>query len=156
MGEKSLLFIKRYKDLGINIDSLFNNIEDELRREKEFKIVRKLSSDFDEDKRIRSLTAVRASVPKKIEGALRELSVTVVGGPEDFFVEVHIGTWLKSSLTKENAQGKKKTVVDPINDSVGYVPVLDYRNELIERIDEFIRKYTTRKLISKKVESIYI
>ncbi len=150
-----MLFVRRYNDLKTELDSFYRDIVDELKKEKGLRIVNELCGCLSNEREFKSVTAVKASIPRRLTGTLRELTITVAGDSDDFFVEIHIGTWLKGTISKDGSLDKEKSIVEKLARRVGYTPLLDYRSELIKRIDELVRKHSEKELTSKKIEAVH-
>lgn len=150
-----MLFVRRYKNLRTKLDSFYRDILDELRKEKELRIANELCGCINGKKQFKSVTAVKACVPRDLEGTLREVTITITGSSEDFYVEAHIGTWLKSSVSTDVSKRRNKTKLNKSLTRVGYTPILDYRKDLIRRVDELVRKNSGEEFTSKKVERVY-
>jgi hypothetical protein len=81
---------KRYMHLETDLDGLHKSIVKELLNTKGLKLANEIKTEVN-GKPFRSITAVRESIPRAFVGALREVTVTIAGEPDDFLVEVHTG-----------------------------------------------------------------
>jgi len=88
-------FIRRYKDLNTDLDSLYKDIVKELQNEKELNIGKELKGDVNKVP-FMSVTAYRSSIPKLVTGTLREVTVTITGKANDYLIEMHTGEWFSN------------------------------------------------------------
>ena len=85
-----MVFTRRYKGLNTDLDALYNGIVQEFQNTKELNISNELKGVVN-GVPFRSVTATRVSLPRVIVGALREVTVTISGKPEDYLIEMHSG-----------------------------------------------------------------
>jgi len=90
-----MTFIRRYKDLNTDLESLYKDIVQELQNEKELNIGKELKGDIN-GVPFMSVSANRASIPKLVTGTLREVTVTITGTNNDYLVEMHTGAWFSN------------------------------------------------------------
>jgi hypothetical protein len=88
--------VEHYKGLNTDLDALYQEIKQEIEREKNLRIVAEIKGEMN-GKPLRSMTAVNKSVIV-LAGALREITISIVGGADDFAVEVASGSWFESLL----------------------------------------------------------
>jgi len=88
--------VEHYKNLQTNIDNLYNRIKQEIQQEKNLKIVSEIKGEIN-GKPLHSLTAVNLSVVV-LAGALREITISIIGASNDFAIEVASGSWFESLL----------------------------------------------------------
>jgi hypothetical protein len=88
--------IEHFTNLDTNIDSLYNSIKEELNKEKNLKIVSEIKGEMN-GMPLRSITAVNKSLVV-LAGALRDISVSIIGHPNDYAVEVTSSSWFESLL----------------------------------------------------------
>ena len=88
--------VEHYKNLQTNIDNLYDIIKQEIQEEKNLKIVSEIKGEIN-GKPLRSVTAVNKSLVV-LAGALREITVSIIGDSDDFAVEVASGSWFESLL----------------------------------------------------------
>jgi hypothetical protein len=69
---------------------LFNSIKDELQNEKNLKLVSEIKGEMN-DRPLRSITAINKSLVV-LAGALREITVSIIGNSDDFAIEVASGS----------------------------------------------------------------
>ena len=148
--------VRRFKDLGTDIDSLYIDIVDELQKEKELNIANELEGTVkDTGKPFKTVTAVRESIPRAFVGALREVTVTITGDSDDFVVETHTGAWL-SNLAMPGAEGL--LIAGPIGAGVAAgasgLAAANYRRKMVKKINELVKKHSKKKLTVEKVEDI--
>ena len=148
--------IRRYKNMKTDLDSLYDDLLDELHREKELNIASNLEGKVKGTKKpFKSITAVRACMPDGLVGALRELTITITGDPNDFVVEIHAGSWLKG-LGMPGKEGliEKGPIEGASAAGETGGGAANYLLKLIKRIDEFVRKYSENPLDTDNVEVI--
>lgn len=88
--------VEHYKNLQTNIDNLYDAIKQEIQEEKNLKIVSEIKGEIN-GKPLRSVTAVNKSLVV-LAGALREITVSIIGDSDDFAIEVASGSWFESLL----------------------------------------------------------
>lgn len=88
--------VEHYKGLNTDLDALYQEIRQELESEKNLRIVAEIKGEMN-GRPLRSMTAINKSVIV-LAGALREITVSIIGGPDDFAVEVASGSWFESLL----------------------------------------------------------
>lgn len=86
-------------------------------------------------------------------GALREVTVSITGAPEDFLVEVHTGSWF-SNMAMPGVAGI--LIAGPVGFAVGAgtptIMVLDYERKVWKKVRKLVDKNSKKKLELKKVE----
>ncbi len=82
--------VEHFKDLDTNIDNLYNSIKEEILKEKSLKLVSEVKGEMN-GRPLRSITAVNTSLVV-LAGALREITISIVGDSKDFAVEVASGS----------------------------------------------------------------
>lgn len=146
-------FVRRYKNLNTNINALYTAIVNELQANKELNIVNELKGDINE-KPFRSVTAVRKSIPRTFVGALREVTVTLTGEPNDFVAEVHTGSWF-SNLAMPGTAGL--LIAGPLGGAVGAgasaIVAADYQRKLSNRIRDLVKENSKNQLLIENVEN---
>jgi len=88
--------VQHYRGLNTNLDTLYDNIKQELQDQQEIEIVSEYKGTMNSVP-LRSIVAVNKS-PKVLAGSLREIHVSVTGNPNDYAVEVASGAWFGSLL----------------------------------------------------------
>jgi hypothetical protein len=98
--------------------------------------------------------AARRSIPRSFVGALREVTVSVIGEPNDFLVEVHTGAWLRNMLMPGTAG---LIIAGPIGGAVGAgataIVAVDYQRKLSKRIMELVKDNSKKEVTLDKVET---
>ena len=79
-----MLRIEHFTKLDTNIDNLYNSIKEELSKEQNLKIVSEIKGEMN-GMPLRSITAVNRSLVV-LAGALRDISVSIIGHPNDYAV----------------------------------------------------------------------
>jgi hypothetical protein len=145
--------VRRYKDLETDLPGLYDAIKKELQTEEELNIVGELEGGIDEAP-FKSITAVRTSIPRALIGGLREVTVSIVGKPDDYLVEVHTGAWL-SNIAIPGAEGF--LIAGPIGTAVGAgattLSAVNYQRKLSNKIRELVKEHSKKKLDIDKEES---
>lgn len=88
--------VEHYKNLQTDIDELYNHIKQEVQKELSLKIVSEIKGEMN-GQPLRSITAVNGSMVV-LAGALREITISIIGTPDDFAIEVASGSWFESLL----------------------------------------------------------
>jgi len=144
--------VRRYKDTGTDLQALYKGVKDFLQGTKDLNIVNEISGKID-GKPFMSLSATKASTPRFLVGALREVTVSITGAPEDFLVEVHTGSWF-SNIAMPGVAGI--LIGGPVGFAVGAgtptIVAWDYERKLWKKVRELIEKNSNKKLELKKVE----
>lgn len=142
---------KRYMNLDTDLDGLQKAIVEELQKNRELKVVNELKGEIN-GKPFRSITATRKSVPRAIVGALREVTVTMTGDPNDFMLEIHTGAWFRN-LALPGSAGLLAggplggMAVAGVSSLIAY----DYQMTLWKRIRELVKQYSKKELTLPKV-----
>jgi hypothetical protein len=84
-------FVRKYKDLNTNLDGLYQDIQKELQQDKDLTVSNETEGVIN-GVPFKSISAVRASLPRAITGTLREVTVSVAGHPDEWLLEMHTGT----------------------------------------------------------------
>ncbi len=146
-------FVRRYKDLNTDLDALHNGILKELQAVKEMSLTNDMKGKVN-DRPFRSVTAVRASVPRVLVGALREITVTTTGTPNDYVVEVHTGSWF-NNLAVPGTAGM--LIAGPFGAVVGAggsgLLAANYQRTLSKKVRELVEKNSKNKIAFKNVEN---
>ncbi len=140
-------------NLGTDLDSLYKAIVKELQENKELNVVGELKGEIN-GRPFRSVTAVRASIPRAFVGALREVTVSITGEKDDFLVEVHTGAWF-SNLAMPGVGGL--LIAGPLGGVAGAgasaIVAIDYQRKLAKRVRELVKANSEKELTIDKVES---
>jgi hypothetical protein len=88
--------VQHYKNLNSNLEKIYTIIKDTINQEHNLKIVSEYKG-FLNSVPLRSIIAINNS-PKVIVGALREIHISITGGPNDYAIEVASGSWFGSLL----------------------------------------------------------
>lgn len=146
--------VRRYKDLETDLPGLYDAIKKELQTEKELNMVGELEGKIDDEAPFKSINAVRTSIPRALIGGLREVTVSIVGKPDDYLVEVHTGAWL-SNIAVPGAEGF--LIAGPIGTAVGAgattLSAVNYQRKLSNKIRELVKEHSKKKLDIDKEES---
>jgi len=133
------------------IDSLYNSIKQELEKEKNLKIVSEIKGEMN-GKPLRSITAINRSLVV-LAGALREITISMIGDSQDFAVEVASGSWFESLLIP----GVTGFIVGgPLGavggTTVGIVMAYQFERKIWKRISEAINKASKNKISTENTE----
>ena len=96
IGDSKMPRVEHYKGLQTNLDNLYNSIKQEIEQEKNLKIVSEIKGEMN-GKPLRSITAINTSIVV-LAGALREITISIIGNADDFAIEVASGSWFESLL----------------------------------------------------------
>ena len=144
--------VRRYKDASTDLQALYKGIKDFLQGTKDLNIVNEINGKID-GKPFMSISATKASAPRFLAGALREVTVSITGDPEDFLVEVHTGSWF-SNIAMPGVAGI--LIAGPVGFAVGAgtptIMALDYERKVWKKVRELVEKNSKKKLELNKVE----
>jgi hypothetical protein len=143
--------VEHYRGLDTDIDSLYNSIKQELEKEKNLKIVSEIKGEMN-GKPLRSITAINRSLVV-LAGALREITISIIGDSQDFAVEVASGSWFESLLIP----GVTGFIVGgPLGavggTTVGIVMAYQFERKIWKRISEAIDKASKNKISTENTE----
>lgn len=143
--------IEHFTKLDTNIDNLYNSIKEELSKEKNLKIVSEIKGEMN-GMPLRSITAVNKSLVV-LAGALRDISVSIIGHPNDYAVEVTSSSWFESLLIP----GITGFIVGgPLGavggTTVGLLMAYQYERKIWKKIREVINKESKRKPAADEIE----
>jgi hypothetical protein len=143
--------VEHYKGLDTDIDSLYNSIKQELEKEKSLKIVSEIKGEMN-GKPLRSITAINRSLVV-LAGALREITISMIGDSQDFAVEVASGSWFESLLIP----GVTGFIVGgPLGavggTTIGIVMAYQFERKIWKRISEAIDKASKNKISTENTE----
>ena len=143
--------VEHFKVLDTNLDNLYNSIKEEVKKEKNLKIVSEIKGEMN-GQPLRSLTAVNTSLVV-LAGALREITISIIGDSNDFAVEVASGAWFESLLIP----GITGFIVGgPLGavggTTVGLIMAYQYERKIWKRIREVINKESKRQPTADEIE----
>ena len=161
-----MVFVRRYKGLNTNLDALYNDIVQELQNTKELNISNELKGNVN-NVPFRSVTATRVNLPRVIVGALREVTVTISGKPEDYLIEMHSGAWFANMIVPVTGA---LLVAGPLGlgvvagtaalastgAAVGGTTALlsaNYTRQLKNRVKELVKKHSKQPYTEEKIET---
>ena len=146
-------FTRRYKDLGTDLDGLYGDVKKELQQDKDLTIAVE-NSGVNNDVPFKTITAVRANVPRAITGTLREVTVTIAGVPDDWLLELHTGAWFGNMLLPGTGGF---LIAGPFGAAAGAgasaVMAVDYGRKLKNKIKDMVKKHSGKKYSEDKVET---
>lgn len=146
-------FVRRYKDLGTNLDTLFEDIKNELQQDKDLTIAVENNGVIN-GVPFKSITAARATVPRVITGTLREVTVTIAGVPDDWLLELHTGAWFGNMLLPGTGGF---LIAGPFGAAAGAgasaVLAMDYGRKLKNKIKGMVKKHSGKTYAESKIET---
>lgn len=146
-------FVRRYKGLNTDLDALYNGIVQEFQNRKELNISNELNGNVNSVP-FRSVTATRASLPRVIVGALREVTVTISGKSDDYVIEMHSGVWLANMMIPG-------TTALLITGPIGGIAVAgttalfaaNFQRNLKNRIKDLVKQHSKEAYTDEKIET---
>jgi len=148
-----MVLVRRYKDLGTNLESLYKDIKNELQQDKDLTISSEMNGSVN-GVPFKTITAARATVPRALTGTLREVTVTLTGVPDNWLIEVHAGAWF-GNMILPGAGGF--LIAGPIGAAAGagttMVFAREYSRKLKNKIKELIKKNSGKTYSEDKVET---
>ena len=143
--------VEHFTGLDTNIDNLYTSIKEEIQTEKNLKIVSEIKGEMN-GQPLRSLTAVNTSLVV-LAGALREITISIIGDSNDFAVEVASGAWFESLLIP----GITGFIVGgPLGavggTTVGLIMAYQYERKIWKRIREVINRESKRQPTADEIE----
>ena len=143
--------VEHYKSLQTDIDDLYNHIKQELQKESSLKIVSEIKGEMN-GQPLRSITAVNGSLVV-LAGALREITVSIIGTPDDFAIEVASGSWFESLLIPGVTGFLVGGPLGAVGGTtVGVVMAYQFERKIWKRIKEAINTLSKSSLSSDNVE----
>ena len=143
--------VEHFTGLDTNIDNLYTSIKEEIQTEKNLKIVSEIKGEMN-GQPLRSLTAVNTSLVV-LAGALREITISIIGDSNNFAVEVASGSWCESLLIP-GATGF--LVGGPIGavggTTVGLIMAYQFERKIWKKIREAINKESKRQPTADEIE----
>jgi hypothetical protein len=159
-------FVRRYKGLNTDLDALYNGIVQEFQNTKELNISNELNGNVN-GVPFRSVTATRVSLPRVIVGALREVTVTISGKPDDYVIELHSGAWFANMIVPVTgallvtgplglAVVAGTTALLSTGAAVGGTTALlsaNYTRTLKNRLKELVKQHSKESYTDEKIET---
>ena len=143
--------VEHYKNLQTNIDNLYDHIKQEIQQEKNLKIVSEIKGEIN-GKPLRSITAVNLSVVV-LAGALREITISIIGDSNDFAIEVASGSWFESLLIPGVTGFLVGGPLGAVGGTtVGIIMAYQFERKIWKKIQEGIRSGSKNALTVDKVE----
>lgn len=146
-------FVRRYKDLGTDLDALYMDIVRELQQDKDLEIAKE-NEGLINGVGFKSVTAIRATLPRAVTGTLREVTVTIAGEPDDWLLELHTGSWF-GNMILPGAGGF--LVAGPVGTAAAAgtttIMAAQYGRKLKNRIKELVKKHSGKPYTADKVET---
>jgi len=145
--------VRRYKDSSVDIQAVLKGIKEFLQETKDLNIMNEINGKID-GKPFLSLTAVKTTAPRLLVGALREITISLTGFPDDFLVEVHTGTWF-ANIAMPGVAGT--LIAGPVGFAVGAgaptIVAVRYERQVWNRIRELIKQNAKKSFNLEKVET---
>ena len=146
--------VQHYRGLNTNLDTLYDNIKQELQDQKDIEIVSEYNGTMNSVP-LRSIVAVNKS-PKVWAGSLREIHVSVTGNPNDYAVEVASGAWF-GSLVWTGAVGL--VIGGPIGlaagAAVGGIMAYEFEKHIWNKILEVVKKESEKQPTLDSIDHYY-
>lgn len=146
-------FVRRYKDLGTDLDALYMDIVRELQQDKDLEIAKE-NEGLINGVGFKSVTAIRATLPRAVTGTLREVTITIAGEPDDWLLELHTGSWF-GNMILPGAGGF--LVAGPVGTAAAAgtttIMAAQYGRKLKNRIKELVKKHSGKPYTADKVET---
>ena len=143
--------VEHYKNLQTNIDYLYNCIKQEIQQEKNLKIVSEIKGEIN-GKPLRSITAVNLSVVV-LAGALREITISIIGHSNDFAIEVTSGSWFESLLIPGVTGFLVGGPLGAVGGTtVGIIMAYQFERKIWKKIQEAIRSESKNPLTVDNIE----
>jgi hypothetical protein len=143
--------VEHYTGLQTNLDNLYQSIKEELQKEKKLKIVAEFRGEMN-GKPLRSITAVNTSLVV-LAGALREITISIMGDPDNFAVEVGSGSWFESLIIPGATgflAGGPLGAIGGI--TVGVIMAYEFERRMWKKIREVVERESKRKLDSLSID----
>ena len=151
-----MTFTRRYKDLSTNLDGLYKDIVKELQEDKDLTLVNETYGQVNEVP-FKTVTAVRSSLPRAITGTLREVTVTLAGGPDDWLLELHTGSWFGNMILPGTGGF---LIAGPFGSAAAagtsVVFAVEYGRKLKNRIKELVKMHSGKAYSEGKIETFAI
>ena len=146
-------FVRKYKDLGTNLDALYDDIKKELQEDKDLTIVNENIGVIN-GVPFKTITATRATVPRAFTGTLREVTVSIAGEPDAWILELHTGAWF-GNMVLPGAGGF--LIAGPIGAAATASGTVlfaaEYGRKLKNRIKALVKKHSDKQYTESKVET---
>jgi hypothetical protein len=145
--------VRRYKNLDTELNKLFEDISNEIRKEPRLNIVSEMQGEIN-GLPMMSVIASRSSIPKILVGTLREITVTITGEPNDFLIEMHVGEWLKSLVLPHT---DSIILVGPLTSLAvagsSMLLAATFGREMKLKIKELVKKHSRSDYSDEKIET---
>lgn len=150
-----MAIIKHYKELNTDLKNLFSEISDFLEGNPKLKVINKLEGKREDGLPFMSVIAIRMSIPRGLVGALREVRITIVGKPDDYFVEIHTGAWLHNLVGPGVVAG---VLLGPVGGALtassSGILAYEYQQNLKKKLRRLINKHSKNELTIDNVETV--
>jgi len=147
--------VRRYKDLSTDLDSIYRALKREIQKTEDLDIIHELKGEV-KGRQFWSVTAVRKSVPKAFIGALREVTITITGKPDDFIVEIHTGAWFNNLIVPATGTSLIAGPLDGVDcaGATAIIPI-EYQRNLTKQLRELVKKHSKKELTLEKVTTFW-
>jgi hypothetical protein len=143
--------VQHYKGLQTNIDNLFNSIKDELQNEKNLKLVSEIKGEMN-GRPLRSITAINKSLVV-LAGALREITVSIIGNSDDFAIEVASGSWFESLLIPGVTGFLVGGPLGAVGGTtVGVIMAYEFERKIWKKINEVVQKESKKQVTTENID----
>ena len=146
-------FVRTYKGMDTDLDALYKDVVKELQNTKDLNIINELKGEVNKVP-FKSVTAVRASLPRAVVGALRDVTVTISGKPNDYLIEIHTSSWLANMILPGAGAF---LLTGPLGGlaAVSTTTLLgaNYQRTLKNKIKDLVKKHSKKEYTTDKVET---
>jgi hypothetical protein len=151
MNFMTMTRVQHYKGLQTNIDNLFNSIKDELQNEKNLKLVSEIKGEMN-GRPLRSITAINKSLIV-LAGALREITVSIIGNSDDFAIEVASGSWFESLLIPGVTGFLVGGPLGAVGGTtVGVIMAYEFERKIWKKINEVVQKESKKQVTTENID----
>jgi hypothetical protein len=143
--------VEHYRGLHTNLNNLYKHIKEELQKQEKLKIAAEFTGEMN-GKPLTSITAVNASL-KVLAGALREITISIIGDPEDFAIEISSGSWFESLIIPGAAGFAVGGPIGALGGvGVGVLMAYEYERHMWKRIREIVEQESSGRITSASVD----
>ena len=151
MNFMTMTRVQHYKGLQTNIDNLFNSIKDELQNEKNLKLVSEIKGEMN-GRPLRSITAINKSLVV-LAGALREITVSIIGNSDDFAIEVASGSWFESLLIPGVTGFLVGGPLGAVGGTtIGVIMAYEFERKIWKKINEVVQKESKKQVTTENID----
>ena len=150
-----------YSDLGTDLDEVYSGMLSAIRENEDLGVLSEFEGDINGNI-FRTIVAVRKEMPRAFVGALREVTFTITGGPDDFLIEIHTGSWFNDLILPGTGNVLFGSVLGPpgmaagvimgseISDKTGTI----YHKKLSNKVMELVERNSKGPVEIHNIESL--